>query len=114
MEWTEAGAAGAWRFVQRLWRLAVESLPDLPAAGQAPAADLPPAATALRRATHRAIAGVSDDIEKFRFNRAVARLYEFANTLEAASAAGGWARPEAVEGLVRLIGPIVPHLGEEL
>ncbi len=35
----------------------------------------------LRRATHKAIASVTDDIEKFRFNRGVARLYEFANTL---------------------------------
>jgi leucyl-tRNA synthetase len=114
MEWTEAGAAGAWRFVQRLWRLVVEALPDLPPAGQAPPTALPAADTALRRATHRAIAGVTDDIEKFRFNRAVARLYEFANTLEAESAAGGWARCEAFEGLARLIGPMMPHLAEEL
>ena len=114
MEWTEAGAAGAWRFTQRLWRLAIESLPDLPAAGSAPPTDSGDADLALRRATHRAIAGVTDDIEKFRFNRAVARLYEFANTLEAATKAGGWARREALEGLVRLIGPMMPHLAEEL
>jgi leucyl-tRNA synthetase len=114
MEWTEAGAAGAWRFTQRLWRLAIESLPSLPPAGTAPPNDLSSAALALRRATHRTIAGVTDDIEKFRFNRAVARLYEFANTLEASSAAGGWARREALEGLVRLIGPMMPHLAEEL
>ena len=114
MEWTEAGAAGAWRFTQRLWRLAIESLPDLPAAGSAPPAEPSDADAALRRATHRAIAGVTDVIEKFRFNRAVARLYEFANTLEAATAAGGWARREALEGLVRLIGPMMPHLAEEL
>ncbi len=114
MEWTEAGAAGAWRFTQRLWRLAIESLPRLAAAGSAPPAEPSGEDLALRRATHRAIAGVTDDIEKFRFNRAVARLYEFANTLEAATAAGGWARREALEGLVRLIGPMMPHLAEEL
>jgi leucyl-tRNA synthetase len=114
MEWTEAGAAGAWRYTQRLWRLAIESLPRLAAAGSPPPANPSGEDLALRRATHRAIAGVTDDIEKFRFNRAVARLYEFANTLEAATAAGGWARREALEGLVRLIGPMMPHLAEEL
>ena len=78
MEWTEAGVAGAWRFTQRLFRLA-EGLAAAPAEPQ-PAA-FGPAARALRRATHRTIAAVTEALEGFAFNVAVARLHEFANAL---------------------------------
>jgi leucyl-tRNA synthetase len=118
LEWTEAGVEGAWRFVQRLWRLVTTRLP----ADAARPNGFDAAATALRRATHKTIAGVTDDVEKFHFNRAVARLYEFANTLNDAELApdgedsGGraWAMREALDTLVLLIGPMMPHLAEEL
>jgi leucyl-tRNA synthetase len=109
LEWTEAGVEGAWRFTQRLWRM-VTSAPAAGAASSDAAGDL-----ALRRVTHKTIAGVTDDIEKFRFNRAVARLYEFANALDDARAAGDTAaRREALEIMTRLLAPMMPHLAEEL
>jgi leucyl-tRNA synthetase len=121
LEWTEAGVEGAWRFTQRLWRMIDTALPDLPAAGKTGngighnAAETDEGALALRRATHKTIAGVTDDIEKFRFNRAVARLYELANAIdELAPAAGGRARREALESIARLVAPMMPHLAEEL
>jgi leucyl-tRNA synthetase len=115
LEWTEAGVEGAWRFTQRLWRMTIGALPDLPPAGTpVPAAnDTGEADLPLRRATHKAIAGVTEDIEKFRFNRAVARLYEFANAIDAADGAGA-ARREALETMARLLAPMMPHLAEEL
>ena len=116
MEWTTAGVEGSWRFTQRLWRLIEEALPNLPPTGAMPDA-LSPAALALRQASHKAIAAVTDDIERFHFNRAVARLYELANTIQGFSAAlpaDGLALREAFETLVKLIGPMMPHLGEEL
>ncbi len=118
LEWTEAGVEGAWRFVQRLWRLVTSAAPRLPANGEQPAFD--EAATALRRATHKSSAGITDDIEKFHFNRAVARLHELSNALAdfkaGPSDAGGgaWAMREGLEALVRLVGPMMPHLAEEL
>jgi leucyl-tRNA synthetase len=113
LEWTEAGVEGAWRFSQRLWRMVVTALPGLPPAGaHMNAAE--GAALALRRATHKTIAGVGEDIEKFRFNRAVARLYEFANTIEEAGAVEASVRREALETLARLLAPMMPHLAEEL
>ncbi len=117
LEWTEAGVTGAWRFQQRLHRIASEAMAGLPPAGADRPASFPPAALDLRRAAHRAIAGVSTDIEAFHFNKAVARLYELANTIggvEATDDATKWAQREALEIFVRLIGPMTPHLAEEL
>ncbi|HEY4126258.1 MAG TPA: class I tRNA ligase family protein, partial [Rhizomicrobium sp.] len=110
IEWTEAGAEGCWRFVQRIWRLATES-ENLSAPGtkieKAEGKNLE-----LRQATHRAIAAVTDDLAALRFNRAVARVYELANAIGAAEAADGAVRREALETLVLLIGPMMPHLAE--
>ncbi len=124
MEWTEAGVEGAWRFTQRLWRIVtgwIEAHPGVAKPVDAAAfAAAGGTALELRRTTHKAIAGVTDDIEKFRFNRGVARLYEFANALaevkdaDLADAAGIAARREALDALVLLIGPAMPHLAEEL
>ena len=118
LEWTEAGVEGAFRFVQRIWRLVGEPLGGLPPAplnGAPP--DLSAGALALRRASHKTIAAVSEDIEQFRFNRAVARIHELANAvseLDAQDPGERWALREALEALVRLIGPMMPHLAEEL
>jgi leucyl-tRNA synthetase len=110
MEWTEAGVAGAYRFTQRVFRIVEAALPNLPPAGTAPE----DAGKALRRATHRAIATVTEALETFAFNVAVARLYEFANAIEAAKDAPGGAKREALEILARLSSPMMPHLAEEV
>ncbi len=104
IEWTDEGAAGCWRFVQRLWRL-VEEAGELPAPGTAPEG-----ASELRRATHRAIAAVTDDVEHLRFNRAVAQIYTLAGMIDAKAAPAD--RREALESLVLLFAPMMPHLAE--
>ncbi|MGQ0582439.1 MAG: leucine--tRNA ligase [Reyranella sp.] len=118
LEWTEAGVTGAWRFQQRLHRIAMTALAEVPPAGTPKPAKFSEAATQLRRAAHKTIAGLSADIEAFHFNKAVARLYELANSIDAAKAAGDdtakWALREALEIFVRLIGPMTPHLAEEM
>jgi leucyl-tRNA synthetase len=117
--WTEEGVQSAWRFVQRLWRMTGEI------AGvtgpQARPATFGPEATKVRKAAHRALANVSDDIARLRFNRCVAHIYEFANALgdaigsaETAPAPDfAWALREAGDILVRLFHPMMPHLAEE-
>ena len=71
----------------------------------------------MRRMTHKTIAAVTDDIDKFRFNRAVARMHELTNALEElpveAPDAGAVLR-EGLETLTRLLGPMMPHLAEEM
>ena len=117
MEWTDAGVEGAWRYMNRLYRLVTEPAAPL-AAGDAPRpAELGPASEAALRATHKAIAAVTDDLEKFAFNRAVARIRELSNTLaelDAAETGAGWVLRQGYESLVQLTGPLVPHLAEEL
>jgi leucyl-tRNA synthetase len=116
MEWTEAGVAGAYRFTQRIFRLADAAGSTR---GALPSDELGAAARHLRRMTHRTIAAVTEALETFAFNVAVARLYEFANAIGEAERAPdqpglGLARHEALHMLARLISPMMPHLAEEL
>jgi len=110
VDWTEAGAEGCWRFIQRVHRLVTEA-ENLPPPGTAIEAASGPS-LALRRATHRAIAAVTDDLEHLRFNRAVAQLYSLANEIQSADAVPGAVRREALEALVLMLGPMMPHLAE--
>jgi leucyl-tRNA synthetase len=120
LEWTDAGIEGAWRFINRLWRLvdtAERAASEQMQPSSRPAIDGGDGERALRREMHRTIARVTDDLEKFGFNRAVARIREFTNAVAefAPKTASETAlRDEALATVVRLIGPMMPHLAEEL
>ena len=105
VQWTPGGVEGASRFVQRAWTL-FDSF-DASTAGEA-AAD-----AALIRETHKAIKAVTEGVEGFRFNSAIAKLYAFTATVRDHDKAGGEARQEALTALARLIAPFTPHLAEE-
>ncbi len=111
IEWTAAGAEGAWRFTQRIWRLVNETVALQEAPGDAAAS------LELRRTTHRTIAAVTDDLNHLKFNRAIARLYELANAVSTSLAAQPGldkiSIQEATEALVLLSAPMMPHLAEE-
>ena len=117
LEWTEAGIDGAWRYLNRLWRL-FEAGAGTPA-GNASAehAELSDEAAALKRAIHKTIRAVSDEIEKFHFNKAVALIRELSNKLESVDPGDPTTAPvlrEGLEALAQLMAPMVPHLAEEL
>ena len=101
LEWSEEGINGAWRFIQRLWRLASD------AGGPAGAGE----DVALKRKLHQTIAAVGANIEALAFNKAVANIYELANAVEKAKPSA--TRGEAVETMMRLVAPMVPHVAEE-
>jgi len=116
--YTDVGVQGARRFVQRVWRLVEECAEAGIGVGAAKPSRFGPDAEALRRAAHKALNSVSQNIEGLRFNVAVAQVYEFANTLQAALSGGrgeglDWAIREAAELLVQMIGPMLPHLAED-
>jgi leucyl-tRNA synthetase len=115
MEWTESGVVGAYRFVQRLHRLA-DACTD--ADGEAPP-DMAPEALDLRRATHRTIEAVTEALENFAFNVAVARIYELAGAVTEADRTQdlpgmAFARRESMMMAARLVAPMMPHLAEEI
>ncbi len=117
-EWTEAGVQACARFIQRLLRLvtAIAALP-VEIGGDADSARSG-AALGLRRVLHRTIAAVTEAMDSFTFNVAVARIHELANALTEAERASGpglaAARREAAATLARLIAPMVPHLAEQM
>jgi leucyl-tRNA synthetase len=99
LAWNEDGIEGAWRFIQRLWRLASSA-----SGGEGED-------KALDRKLHRTIAAVGANIEALAFNKAVANIYELANAIEKAPASAS--RAKAVAAMIRLIAPMVPHVAEE-
>ena len=101
LPWSEAGIEGAWRFVQRLWRLFgdTENVGD---GGED---------KGLARRLHQAIAGVAADVEALGFNKAVAKIHALANEIEKAKPSA--TRAEACRTLILLVAPMMPHLAEE-
>jgi leucyl-tRNA synthetase len=117
LEWTATGIEGIWRYVNRLWRLVSEPAAALPPPDSAMPTHLSPALIAIRRLVHKTIAAVTDDLDKFRFNRAVARIRELTNALEdlpAGEPGAGAVLREGLEVATRLLGPMMPHLAEEM
>jgi leucyl-tRNA synthetase len=115
LDWSESGIEGAWRHAQRVWRLVSEAV-GLPGPGTPAPDNLSEGAVAMRRATHKAIKAVTDGIDNFRFNTAVAQIYELTNAVNGfkpAAEPDHWALREALETLVRLSEPMMPHLAEE-
>ena len=112
VEWTENGVQGSFRFLQRLARVGEE----IAKAGPASVEHYGPEAKKLRQLAHRSIEAVTQALESFAFNLAVARLYELLNALAAPAETEDMqaARFEAMEILARLAGPLVPHLAEHL
>ncbi|ESQ90558.1 leucyl-tRNA synthetase [Asticcacaulis sp. AC460] len=109
VQWSTSGVEGSWRLTHRIWDL-FDNLPDeaIPCTDEA-------AATALRKAAHKAVKLVTDGFEGFRFNAAIAKLYELVTTIRTADIArtGSEARIEALTLLAGLIAPVTPHLAEE-
>ncbi|MCS6845348.1 MAG: leucine--tRNA ligase [Caldilineales bacterium] len=109
--WNSRGIEGVYRFMQDVWSLVVDEADGRPAQ--------PPAEKEvrdLRRLAHQTIRDVTNDIETFSFNTAVAKLMALRNALKAgrSALAGTPAWDEAVDNLLLLLAPIAPHIAEEL
>jgi leucyl-tRNA synthetase len=120
--WTEAGVQGAFKHTQRFWRLCCEIERVVGEIRPGRPASFSVEAARIRQAAHAALAKVEDDIERLRFNVAIATIYELANNLSAAvgaieTASVGddlrYAFAEAGDMLVHAFAPMMPHLAEE-
>jgi leucyl-tRNA synthetase len=105
VEWTASGAEATYKHLNRVAGLSerISQMGDEAGEGE----------DDLARATHRAIDDVTRSIEGFAFNKAIARLYEFTNTISR-SKAGKAAMTAAMRSLAQLMSPMVPHLAEEV
>ena len=121
LEWSEAGAEGAARFLNRVWRITYKWHHQLD--GASVEDDLSAAARALRRKTHQTIKRITHDIsERMNFNTGVAALMELTNevyafdgTLTGEAAPGDrFAIREALESLAKMLAPFTPHIAEAL
>ena len=116
VEWTDAGAEGAHRFVQRIWRLMQNWQDRIGVAASIDTSDHK--SNDIRKASHKTLKAVGADIEKLAFNRAIARIYEFTNTLSAvkpehANESVTGAMNEGLTFLTQCFAPMMPHLAEE-
>jgi leucyl-tRNA synthetase len=137
-EWTDAGVEGAFRFLNRYWRLAEPRLDLIRWVGQTLASasgasgrslsavkpTLGPGAIELHRMTHRTIDRVTRDFAEFKFNTAVAAMMELVNAISlevqdqpnlvTVGSDRGWAMGEALRTLTVLLAPVAPHVTEEI
>lgn len=117
LEWTESGIDGAWRYINRLWRLVDEPPFAMAEKGATLPASLSPQAEQLRRAVHKTIAGVTEDLARFSFNVAVARIRELTNhimELNGKETGAAFVYREAMEAVAKLLNPMLPHLAHEM
>ena len=105
VEWTASGVEAANRHLNRVYKIVSEIIRDNTPNNEND--------TSLTKETHKAIHDVTMGLESFGFNSAIARLYGFTNIL-AKSKAGADAKQAAAKALVQLMGPMTPHLAEEL
>jgi len=110
--WNPKGIEGLVRFLARVWGLVTE-----PRARTAQGDGAAPKVRDLEYWTHRTIQRVTEDLEGFRFNTAIAGLMEFSNFLQRVKGtpfAGSALWDEAVRAMVLLLAPLCPHMTEEL
>lgn len=118
LDWNDQGVDGSFRFLNRIWKLVHEHLDAIRVAGSVDVASLTPDERSLRRAVHKTIRKVTEDVEeRFHFNTAIASVMELLNTLqsfEQSSSGSSAVLKEALESVVLLMAPFVPHITEEL
>ena len=123
LEWSDEGVEGSWRFLNRLWRLISENREHLSAVRPYDGSSaLTPGLKDIYGKTHETIKKVTEDIEeRFHFNTAISAIMElfnkasqFLNTGDETSEVGWAVMREAVDAMLVLLHPIVPHITEEL
>ena len=106
LEWSDAGVEGSYRFLTRVWRLIALT----PAFGHpSPASGRGAGSEGVTKKLHKTIKGVTEDIERFSFNTAIAKIMELVNIMQSEKF-----DRDCAEKLLLLLSPFAPHICEEL
>jgi leucyl-tRNA synthetase len=121
LDWSDQGVEGSARFLNRVWRLVFEQERHLRGVKAIPPRTvLEEAQKSLRQKTHRTIKKVTEDIERFHFNTAISAIMELVNEIYVSGVKDNRddiskeVAREAIEAVVILLSPFVPHFAEEL
>lgn len=119
LEWNDQGVEGCFRFLNRVWKLVFDILPLLQSNVALEPEKLSDEGKALRRSVHKTIRKITEDIEeRFHFNTAIAAVMELVNTIQAVEPKNDPLNApvlkEAVESIIRMLAPFVPHFAEEI
>jgi len=117
LEWSDQGVEGAFRFLNRVWRLVAAYVDGLDESGRVEA--MSPADKEMRRVTHFTVKKVTEDINlRFNFNTAISAIMELVNALylyrDKNLQRNSAVEAEAINNLVILLAPFAPHIAEEL
>ena len=118
LEWDDADVEGQFRFLNRVWRQVYDFVSrgggTASLQAKVEAGSLTKAERDLRRAVHTAIKEVSEDLEEYQFNTAIAELMKLSNALAEAGIPDSPVYAEGIRTLVLLLAPFAPHIAEEL
>ena len=121
LDWSDQGVEGSARFLNRVWRLFYEQYPHLQNVKPLPFGTvLEGDQKSLRQKTHKTIKKVTEDIERFHFNTAISAVMELVNEIyvsevkDRTDEISRRVAREAIETVVVLLSPFVPHFAEEL
>ncbi|MDD1611903.1 MAG: leucine--tRNA ligase [Methylococcaceae bacterium] len=118
LEWSDSGVEGAFRFLKRLWKLVYQHVESGQPVKPLDTSNLTKDQADLRRHLHQTIVKVSDDFgRRFTFNTAIAANMELVNSLYKFNDESDNARAlfqEALEAIVLMLSPIVPHVCHQL
>lgn len=119
LEWSDAGIEGAWRYINRFWRLIQKYVPIIIASNNASTVEPAGAIKELIKKNHKTIDAVTSDLEQFHFNKAIARIRELTNELEKHKPEQLSEQDiphikEVIQTAIQLFAPVAPHMCEEL
>lgn len=117
LEWSDTGVEGAWRYINKLWRTVADFKAKTEGISFLQPASLQGKSLNVKKEIHKTIAAVTEDLDKFRFNKAVARIRELTNILselDISDSEQAYIFKEGIEAASKLLQPITPHLAEEL
>jgi len=118
LDWSDQGVDGSFRFLNRVWKLVHDRLDLIKNSGKVNLSALTNEERSLRRAVHKTIRKVTEDIEeRFHFNTAIAAVMELLNVLQSTELSTpqfGAVMKEALGSMVQMLAPFVPHVTEEL